>query len=149
MLKLNKIYFFLLFLCACTPGSEKEDVEEPKVVQHKLHGAWSNSTERLELTNDSFKYIHSKGTSNEGAFSGKVIDIDYKKGFLACEIENASIQNNDVSVAFEGDYSIFYFNALESTTVEIDAPQGAVVSGIKNIHRQDDADRVYEVFEKE
>lgn len=125
---------------------ETNNDDENPVNNSDFNGSWMNPSETLTISDKNFEYHHSIGSANEGILSGDIIELDQSNGFMAGEIKKAIVTGQDVSVAFEGDYSIFYFQNLTENTVEIDCPQGGVLSGMENIHRNDSTDHVYDSF---
>lgn len=141
----------LLFAVSCSPKKEPEEKVDENLITELpvITGRWISEAEELFIEEKELEYSFQKGTPNEGIFRCKIIELDQEAGFIAGEVIGAQLMGGDVTAAFEGDYSVFYFSNLKSTSMEVDGPQDAVISGIENIHRNDSAQHQYNLFNKE
>lgn len=149
------IFCLCFFLLYCTPKNKEEEpvtnvVEEPLgKLEIDLNGTWVAGEEIIEFQGDRLKYTYAKGTDNEGTFECKVVEFSAKSGFFAGEIKKAVMMNSDVTTAFQGDYSVFYFRDFSENTIQIDGPEGAVITGLEHIHQNDDKEHHFILFQKQ
>ena len=143
----NLFLLLLLTIYSCTPKKEKEPEKVDEVTS--IEGAWSSESELLNIHEKEFEYSFALGSDNEGKFTCEIVELNLETGFMAGKVVKAFQLGGDVTMAYEGEFSIFYLSDIKTDEMMVDGPEGALISNSSDIHRNDEAEHQFVLFRKD